>query len=236
MAAPTVRSELKGRLVTAGTTSTVTHPATIENGDLEVLLFAADGAGTIDTPSGWEVFATSTAAQGLSTAGFYRTADGTEDSTTFSVTHDSEETAWILFAIENGGTPTRGRSSGASTTPAFPSHDHGSVADILWLAIAACDRRTVTDTTITSYTGNDTIPSDGANGVSVAWTRRAVLADQVEDPANEMTIAASDGWHGYTIAVPEDAGAGGRIMSSLAAHGGLAGYGGIAGQGGGLVR
>ncbi len=63
---------------------------------------------------------------------------------------------------------------------------------------------------------------------------KIVASAGAEDPS-VFTFSGSDFTTGCTIGFKELAAAGGRIMSSLVAAGGLAGKGGIAGQGGGLA-
>ena len=70
--------------------------------------------------------------------------------------------------------------------------------------------------------------------VAIAQPTYAQLTIEITQGVdNPISIAVVPfGWEGaFTAAAP----GGGRIMSSLARHGGLAGPGGIAGQGGGLA-
>ena len=64
-------------------------------------------------------------------------------------------------------------------------------------------------------------------GVGRPWMR---MQHPVATPDEQWRIAVGNAYGGNTLSL-----AAGRIMSSLAASGGLAGPGGIAGQGGGLA-
>ena len=71
-----------------------------------------------------------------------------------------------------------------------------------------------------------------AGGPTWAYCSREENAAS-KDPGT-FTVG-SEQWVAVTVAVRPAAAVGGRIMSSLAAAGGLAGTGGIAGSGGGLA-
>ena len=62
--------------------------------------------------------------------------------------------------------------------------------------------------------------------------RKVIVNGKIYLETDTRKVTVGGGIYKETVSAPP---VGGRIMSSLAGHGGLAGKGGIAGQGGGLA-
>ncbi len=67
-------------------------------------------------------------------------------------------------------------------------------------------------------------------GISLSFTRVLPTPDGSNADGEDERAHLAFNYNGIATVAPT-----GRIMSSLAAHGGLVGHGGIAGQGGGLA-
>jgi len=203
-----------------------------------------DGGQVVTVPSGWTQIASNT--RGSVARGFImgKVADGTEDSTTVSVTIGSTSERGVIdaMAIQDWGgaitdvesSTTNNNSSNDDPPSLTPSW---GLDDTLFLACRCADGGTMQSTAYpTNYTlGQSTQGAGGGgSGASGSVCGRQVAA-ATEDPGAFTNPSSPSSI--YTVAVKPAAagGGGGRIMSSLAYHGGLVGSGGIAGQGGGLA-
>jgi archaellum component FlaG (FlaF/FlaG flagellin family) len=84
------------------TTTTVTPPEGIANGDLVLLFISKDGAEAFTTPEGW-TFLRGRGDTANYLAVFYKIATGAIEA--FNVAHPSERTSWICVAITNASDP-----------------------------------------------------------------------------------------------------------------------------------
>jgi hypothetical protein len=189
----------------------VNMPATVNAGDLLIVLFTNDGISTVTTPAGWSLLASDERGVAVRLSAYYKIAAGDEDGTTVNfVTSMSEEAAAQVYRITNwhGTTPPEISTAvtGISTAPDPASLDPAGwdVADTLWIAVAGQDRGDQSGTTDypASYTdGISTQSSDPATiGVCRLHSARRVLAAASEDPG-AFTIPISEEWVAFTIAV-----------------------------------
>ena len=208
LAAPVVNSVTETAFGTDTTDHYVDMPATVDAGDLLIVLFTNDGNATVTTPAGWNPLASDTSGQHVTLSVYYKIAAGTEDGTTVNfVTSDSEQATAQVYRITNwhGTTPPEisTAATGTGTTPDPASLDPAGwdVADTLWLAVAGQNR---------GDQGSPTYPASYTNGISTlssndnkscrTLSARRVLAAASEDPG-VFTIPASEQWVAFTIAV-----------------------------------
>lgn len=123
------------------TSHPINMPATVNAGDLLIVIFAADGTGTSGDPAGWTSLGTQDAG-GSSALGrwAYRVADGSEaGGTAIFTTGTSERSSGLCVRIQAGtytGTPemaTLATGNNLSPDPPNLAPSSGS-ADYLWLA------------------------------------------------------------------------------------------------------
>jgi len=209
LAAPAVASVTETAFDTDTTDHNVDMPATVNAGDLLIVLFTNDGSATVTTPSGWTALASNAVNGAVRLSVYYKIAGGTEGSTTVNfATSASEEAAAQVYRITNwhGTTPPEisPAATGTITRPNPASLDPAGwdVADTLWLAVAGQDRGDQSGTTAypASYTdGISTLSSDGTGSCRTLSARR-VLAAASENPG-AFTIPVPEQWVAFTIAI-----------------------------------
>jgi len=210
LAAPLVASVTETAFGTATIDHYVNMPATVNAGDLLIVLFVNDKNESVTTPGGWSLLASdSNGAQHVRLSAYYKIAAGTEGGTTVNfVTSASEQAAAQVYRITNwhGTTPPEISISagGTSTAPNPTSLDPAGwdVADTLWIAVAGQDRGDQSGPTVypASYTeGTSTLSSDGTGSCRIHSARK-VLAAASENPG-AFTIPVSEQWVAFTIAV-----------------------------------
>jgi hypothetical protein len=209
LAAPAVASVTETSFGTDTTNHYVNMPATVNAGNLLIVLFTNDGDATVTTPAGWSLLASNAANGAVRLSVYYKIAAGTEGGTTVNfVTSAAEEASAQVYRITDwhGTTPPEisTAATGTSTAPNPASLDPAGwdVADTLWLAVAGQDRGNQSGTTAypASYTdGISTLSSDGTGSCRTHSARR-VLAVASENPG-AFTIPVSEEWVAFTIAV-----------------------------------
>ena len=209
LAAPVVASVTETAFGTDTTDHYVSMPATVNAGDLLIVLFTNDGGATVTTPGGWSLLASDANGTQVRLSVYYKIAAGTESGTTVNfVTSASEQAAAQVYRITNwhGTTPpeisTAATGSGTAPDPASLDPAGWDVANTLWLAVAGQDRGDQSGTTAypASYTdGISTLSSDGNKSCRTHSARR-VLAAASEDPG-AFTIPVLEQWVAFTIAV-----------------------------------
>jgi len=211
LAAPVVASVTETAFGTDTTDHYVNMPATINAGDLLIVLFTNDGSATVTTPAGWSLLASNARGTAVRCSVYYKIAVGDEDGTTVNfVTSANEQAAAQVYRITNwhGTTPpeisTAATGTSMAPNPASLNPAGWDVADTLWLAVAGQDRGDQSGTTAypASYTdGTSTQSSTPATvGVCRTHSARRVLAVASEDPG-AFTIPVSEEWVAFTIAV-----------------------------------
>lgn len=205
MAFPTVQSVTGTAFSSAATSFAVAMPATVNSGDLLVMLFGA-GAGGSTPPTGWTLIDAWNA-----NVIFARAADGTEGGTTATVTIGaSSKAAALVYRITgwiNSGTITNdvkkadGASDGANPDP--PSLTPGWTDDTLWLAMAWSNASTTLTSVPTNYTSGQVQASGGTGGATTKYTvfgAQRQLNAATEDPGT-FTIGSSNTSIGMTVAI-----------------------------------
>jgi len=208
LAAPVVASVTDTAFGTDTTDHYVNMPATVDAGDLLIVIFTNDESATVTTPGGWNLL-TSDDNTAVRCSAYYKIAVGDEDGTTVNfITSASEEAAAQVYRITNwhGTTPPEisTAATGTSTRPNPASLDPAEwdVADTIWIAVAGQDRGDQSGTTAypVSYTdGTSTLSSDETGSCRTHSARR-VLAAASENPG-AFTIPVSEQWVAFTIAV-----------------------------------
>ncbi len=208
LAAPLVASVTETAFGTDTTDHHVDMPATVDAGDLLIVLFTNDENTIVNTPTGWNLMTSDANGPHVRLSVYYRIAAGTEGGTTVNfVTTSAEEAVAQVYRVTNwhGITPPEisTAATGTDTTPDPASLDPAGwdVADTLWLVVAGQDRGDqVTPTYPASYTnGISTLSSNGTGRCQIHSARR-VLAAASEDPG-AFTIPVSEQWVAFTIAV-----------------------------------
>jgi len=209
LAAPAVASVTKTAFGADTTAHYVNMPATINAGDLLIVLFTNDGSATVTTPGGWNALASNANGSYIRLSVYYKIAAGTESGTPVNfVTSASEEAAAQVYRITDwhGTTPPEisTAATGTSTRPDPASLNPAGwdLADTLWLAVAGQDRGDQSGTTAypASYTDGISTLSSPTMGNCRTLSARRVLAAASEDPG-AFTIPASEQWVAFTIAV-----------------------------------
>ena len=212
LAAPVVASVTATAFGSDTTAHLVAMPATVNAGNLLIVLFTNDGGATVTTPSGWTSLASATrgtpAQVRLSV--YYKIAVGTEGGTSVGFTTSSgEQAAAQVYRITDWHDITPPEIStvatGISTTPNPPSFNPAGwdVEDTLWLAVAGQDQGQQTGTTAypASYAGGiSTLSSSSTTASCRTLSARRGLAAASENP-DTFTIPASEEWVAFTVAV-----------------------------------
>ncbi len=197
---------------TESTTNNVTMPATVEAGDLLLVLLSTDDASTITTPGGWTAIDSD---NGTTVTGsiFAKIAAGTEDGTSVnfvtSANQKSAAQAYRILAADWYGTLATGvnvtttLTSATTATPNPPSLNPASWATekTLWIAYVAGSTYSSITSNPAGFTDNSHINSTTVDttGASASSARRALIADSM-DPGT-FTMNSSQGSVAYTIAI-----------------------------------
>ncbi len=141
LSAPTIASYTKDHRLSKETSTIITVPDGTQNGDLLILIFNIFSSKTPNRPAGWNILAS---VNNKENPGFlhqqviyYRKLTGPISN--FSVSHDYNNSSWILLRIPDGDTPIA--SSVATDQSWFPdppalTHNFGKGTDVLWIAVA----------------------------------------------------------------------------------------------------
>jgi hypothetical protein len=208
LAAPAVASVTETAFGSDATNHTVTMPATVNAGDLLIVLFTNDGSATVTTPAGWTALASTASGDQVRLSVYYKIAAGTEGGTTVNfVTSATEEAAAQVYRITDwhGTTPPEISTAATNTTaapdPSSLNPAGWDVANTLWLAVAGQDQGGGTLSYPASYTGGITTRSSttGSKRCQTMSARRVLAAASANPGA--FTIGTSDEWVAFTIAV-----------------------------------
>jgi len=209
LAAPVVASVTETAFGTYTTDHYVNMPATVDVGDLLIVLFTNEGLATVTTPAGWTELASNSYYWFVRLSVYYKIAAGDEDGTTVNfVTSSNQEAAAQVYRITNwhGTTPPEISTAATGTDmvpdPASLDPARWDIANTLWIAVAGQDRGDQTGTTAypADYTdGISTLSSTGTGSCRTLSARRVLIAAS-EDPG-AFTIPISDEWVAFTIAI-----------------------------------
>lgn len=218
MAFPSIRSQTSGHNANS-TTPPYTLSATINAGDLILIIGASDNTDAQTQPTGFtSIYEAQTSTQNR-TFVFGKVADGTEDSTTVNgAIAVAEATTYAVYAIQDWfGTIATGVavSTGATGTSANPDPDSLSPswgsADTLWIAHENRDNATATVSAYpTSYTLGQIDQAGSVGGTQCCGYAARQNATATEDPAT-FTVASSGTWAAITIAIRPAAAGGEQI-------------------------
>lgn len=224
MAAPTVQSITGTGFASASTTHLCNYPATVDAGDLLIILFSVYGVDSpsFTTPPGYTQLYVSSAADFVRAGAWAKSASGSEDGGTEDVaTSLAKAGAGQIYRI-TGWSGTIGdiavgtTAESASTTPDPPNVSPGSTAD--WLYIAAIHTGD-DDIAINGWAANyssgdgaDTACGAGADASGrIASYWRQTTATSSENPAT-FSLVSSETWHCNTIAIKPSAATGTTIL------------------------
>jgi len=223
----------------SGTAPTKTFGSTPTSGNL-LICWAMTGAASMTGPSGWSTGVyvdNSFGSEKDVCAVYYKVSDGTEGAVTCSTASDE----WAIGIAEYEGP--------IDATPVDLSEVEARVANASAYTLAPAGTTAVADEMAVGvvYSRNSSLsygpwtnsfsqPVDVASANKRLGAAFKVLTSTGTITTTSTFDTAIGTSKGGMVTFKKDAGGGGgRIMSSLAGHGGLAGIGGIAGQGGGLA-
>ncbi len=208
---PTVLSVTPTSDNTDGTSVAVNMPATVNAGDLLIMLVSKDGTGAISDVTDWTALWASSSSGASNFRAFAKSAVGNEDGTTVSVSFGaaSETAAAQVIRIQAGTwTGTIGdiqvgtTATGTSNSPNPPSVTPAST--MVALAIACYGADDDDDASAYPYSdGTNTYTESGTGtaSCSVGSSTTGVDTGSAVDPGT-FTMAASEEWAAQTIIVP----------------------------------
>ena len=194
------------------TAHAVTMPATVDAGDLLIVLFTNDGDATVTTPAGWTAPANNSQVQGTQVRGsiFVKDANGTEDGTTVDfVTSAAEHAAAQVIRIPAAkweGTiasfviPTAPVAANSATQVPPSANPAGWGAEnTLWGTYVAGSSYASVTTFSGQELGYHNSAGSGGTGASVSSALRQINVDGYEPSA--YTMSGSSPGIAFTFAV-----------------------------------
>lgn len=186
-------------------THVIDYPATVDAGDLLIVVFACDDNETVTCAAFTEIYNEDAGPQGPTLYVGWRDAVGDEDGGTFNITTGGTEgSCAYVFRISGAADPTEdppeasAEGTGSGVNPnALSLSPTGGSKDYLWISAAANDD----DDDVTGYPSNMADNNQYSQETTVTLgiaTEEATAASF--DPA-QFTIAASESWEAVTIAV-----------------------------------
>lgn len=160
---------------------------------------ATGSAGPMTAPTGWTLFANAESSL-MSTAAFYRIADGGEGSTASVGLDGSQGLAAVTMRITGGDTPeaaTPGAGNSGSINPPAITPSGGS-QEYLWLASCGFRSSGAINTTPTGYT-SVALADDGGSIRTYVYEKTSTASS--EDPG-DFDFDTNNAWSTWTIAVP----------------------------------
>lgn len=209
MAFPQVADVTESEDTGGGASVSVAMPATVNAGDLLVMIVAANtgNTSTLGTPSGWTKILQTNSGDQRSITTYYKVASGSEGGTsvTISLAGDPSNTAHQVYRItsHNSSAPPVLGTTGASTTPTSPSVTPSwGAKDTLWISAAAGSNTTDDGTAPTNY-GNF-VGTLNTGGAPYLGSARRELNAASEDPGN-FGAYSNSAWAAHTIAIEPSA-------------------------------
>lgn len=208
---PVVESITTGSQTTNTTTHSVTLPATINAGDVLLATIAFDSNPTVtwdnSTAGSWtEKVNTNAGAATDALAIYSKTADGTEDGKTLSITTStSEMSEWAVFRISGAeGSVEVSTVATSSTNDPHPVPNaltpSWAQGDTLWFGIIARDDPTTVDQTRAPRYAYGEV-SGGTVASSPVLTYQYVVFNAATQRPGGVSLAAGETWLGATLAV-----------------------------------
>jgi hypothetical protein len=180
--------------------ATLTLPTGIAAGHLLVTVVSADGVTTMSDSTGkWTKLAQATQSTTTPTSAvFYRTATGTDDSLVVTGTV-IEPTTYVIWRITGGGSVSGSSATGTTANANPPSHTPpGGSADYLWIAAMSTDNVTIATAAPTNYSPLTTEQHSFGSGASTSVAERSLTAS-TEDPGAFTSVAEE--WVAWTLAI-----------------------------------
>jgi len=222
MAAPTVNTANESSLTTAGTSHTVSLPATVNAGDLLIVLFGHAVSATIDALAGWNELVDDGATNGVGV--LWKRAVGNEDGTTITlVTSAATKSTHISYSITGANNTTAPAIStvatGTTNAPDPTTCNPGTSKDRLWITFFVgageeADDDTWCNNAATGYgsllqkaSGTGGLPATNCAIASCVRTATAASEDAAWPAASTDQVL---GWRAHTIGIQ----AGGGIFSA----------------------
>ena len=141
LSAPTIASYTKDHRLSKETSTIITVPDGTQNGDLLILIFNIFSSKTPNRPAGWNILASVNNKENrLSSSTGNLLSKINRPISNFSVSHDYNNSSWILLRIPDGDTPIA--SSVATDQSWFPdppalTHNFGKVQMFYGLQLRA---------------------------------------------------------------------------------------------------
>lgn len=185
-------------------THTVSLPASIQSGDLLIVLglFDNQNGATPSTPAGWSVTQATTTSGNVGFVAYHKTASGSEGaSVTISTGASDSIAAHESFRITGWtGTPQVATATGTGASPDCPNlAPSWGTKDTLWIAAAGSAVGTALTGTPTNYgNGLDSVSNDPAADATIRTTRREFRSESDNPGAYG---GGTGGWIGFTIAI-----------------------------------
>ncbi len=191
----------------------ITAPATVNSGDLLLLMLASDGTADVVPHVDW----TELEEVGEGTvvgSWYYIIADGTEDSKAYSFSSpaNNEEHAWHIRRFSNwhGTTPpekgTAVTGDNINPDPPIVSPSWGAEDENMYVAACANDADDTATSGPSGYTGFSSINSAGGGGPTAISSAYKSANSSSDDPGT-FTLTSSDGFVTNTIVIRPSAGA-----------------------------
>lgn len=187
MAFPAVQSRTGTSFSSSSTTHNVAMPATVNTGDVLLLLFFARFGGTFTNPSGWgsPIFDTLNNGSSRRMAAWVKTANGSEGGTTVNVATSAnaraESTVWRFTGasgVIDTGTPFT--PAGAASPNPPNCNSSAGTQDILWLVMLGMNSLT-TNSAPANYGDFQRYNGSGSLGCVLETAERSLNASS-EDP------------------------------------------------------
>lgn len=211
MTFPVVEAVSRGNNATNSTSHNVVMPATVNAGDLLIILFSTDGNPTHTRNNtlaqSFDFLFTGNNGSTNKITAWWKIADGTEGGATATFTTTSEMSCYQVYRISghSGMPPMVSQAvTGSSTAPNSPSLTvpWGS-ADNLWLTVFGADANTADTGSFaypTNYTTNgiyDEANNSAGCGLGSSYRTNAAATED----AGAFTMNASEQWVAFAIAV-----------------------------------
>lgn len=200
---PTVESVNGQAFSSNATTHNVTMPATVDSGDLLIVLISQDGTATITNPTGWTVLSTQTVSSTMRAAVHYKFASGSEDGTNVNFqTSSSEQMAVQVYRISGANSIEITSATGSSSGPDSPSLSPSWGSDeTLWISGFAANNGSRTVSSYPSSFTNGAYQQAGTdtNGGLVGSARRNQTTSSQNPGA--FTLSNTAPWAAWTIGV-----------------------------------
>jgi len=200
MAYPQIATYQTGFTTVNATSTTITVPTGTQDKDLLLLFFSKDGTAAPTTPADWNLLSGGSSGASYFSV-FYRKLTGSISD--FTVTHASEQTAWVIVRIPLGDTPVINTiATGTSTAPNSGVLTSGFTVGTETLYLSACGWDS--NDNLSGYPSGMSLYNYAANNTSSQGSGAAIAGTDSTsasfDPA-AFALAGSEEWAAFTLAV-----------------------------------